>query len=280
MIISRIENFEQYLSHKEKCRHIFESIWLKEREMTPHKKKSFTFNGISYPAKKTVDFLVDFKYSNGVDINWRERMICPLTGLNNRLRASIHLADFELGLKEYHKIYITEQVTSLYNYIKIKVPDTTGSEFLGSDYVGGFINQEGIRHEDMTHLSFKDETFDFYLSFECFEHIPDFKKAFSEAIRVLKKDGILFFSVPFIMQNYENLRRAFINEHGEVTHILPPEYHGNPVSEGGSLCFTHFGWEMLDQLRDCGFRNVYSLTYWSDTFGYLGGEQIVFFAVK
>ena len=248
--------------------------------MTPSTQDPFTVSGISYPAGAVVDFQVDFKYSNGKDINWRERLICPVTGLNNRLRASIHFADFELGLKEYHSIYISEQVTPFYNYLKQKIPDITGSEFLGFDFPKGKANDKGIRHEDMTNLSFSDEQLDFYLSFECFEHIPDFNKSFEEAFRVLKQDGILFFTVPFIKQNPGNVIRAVINQDGEVEHLLPPEYHGNPVSESGSLCYTHFGWEMLDQLRSCGFKDVYALTYWSDVFGYLGGEQILFFARK
>lgn len=280
MIVSRIKNIEHYRVHRERSQAIFERIWRQERELTPTKKVPFSIRGISYPAKSIVDFHVDFEYSNGIDVNWRERLVCPITGLNNRLRASIHFADFELGLKEYHNIYISEQVTPLYNYVKTKIPRTTGSEFLDAGYAGGFINPAGIRHEDMTRLSFQDEEFDFYLSFECFEHIPDFNKGFREAFRVLKPEGIMLFTVPFITQNYDNVIRAFIDDSGEICHILPPEYHGNPISEKGSLCYTHFGWEMLDQLRSCGFTQVYALTYWSDTFGYMGGEQILFFAVK
>lgn len=280
MIVSRIRNIDQYQAYREKSRTIFEKIWLQEKQLAPLKPSSFVIKGISYPAKALVDFQADFQYSNGVDVNWRERLVCPVTGLNNRLRACIHFADFELGLKEYHNIYITEQVTPFYNYIKRNIPLITGSEFLGPTYPGGYINQEGIRHEDMTQLSFKNEEFDFYFSFECFEHIPDFNKSFSEAFKVLKPDGVMFFSVPFITENYENIKRAFINEAGEICHLLPPEYHGNPMSEKGSLCYTHFGWEMLDQLRGCGFKDAYAIIYWSDTFGYMGGQQILFVASK
>ena len=163
MIVSRIKNFEQYQIHKKRSSSIFERIWQQERELTPSNNSPFSIKGISYPAKSIVDFYVDFEYSNGIDVNWRERLICPVTGLNNRLRACIHLADFELGLKEYNNIYITEQVTPFYNYLKANFPNTTGSEFLGTHYQSGIIDQAGIRHEDMTKLSFKDKEFDFYL---------------------------------------------------------------------------------------------------------------------
>lgn len=280
MLVTRLKNLEQFKTHREKSQGLFDKIWLQEQQLTPVLKEPFTVKGISYPAGSFVDFQADFEYSNGKDVNWRERLICPATGLNNRLRAAVHFADFELGLKEYHSIYISEQVTPFYNYLKTKFPDVTGSEFLGFDFPKGQSNKDGIRHEDMTNLTFANEQFDFYFSFECFEHIPDFIKSFKEAFRVLKQDGVLFFTVPFITQNHENIIRAVINNAGEIEHILPPEYHGNPVSEKGSLCYTHFGWEMLDQLKSCGFSNVYALTYWSDVFGYLGGEQILFFARK
>ena len=36
---------------------------------------------------------------------------------------------------------------------------------------------------------------------------------------------------------------------GQLTHLLEPEYHGNPVdSEGGSSCFRYYGWRVLGRL--------------------------------
>jgi len=58
------------------------------------------------------------------------------------------------------------------------------------------------------------------------------------------------------------------------------EYHGDPISEKGVLCFTIFGWEILDEFREAGFSDVYSVLIWSDVFGYLGSEQIFFIASK
>jgi hypothetical protein len=62
---------------------------------------------------------------------------------------------------------------------------------------------------------------------------------------------------------------------------MPVEYHGNPVDpEGGELCFRYFGWDMLDSLRDIGFKGVRCLAYWSEQQGYLGREQYLFIATK
>ncbi len=113
------------------------------------------------------------------------------------------------------------------------------------------------------------------------EHIPDYSSALKEAFRVLKPTGKFLFTVPFNKQSEKKIIRAKINEDGSVHHILTPEYHGDPVnSEKGCLCFYHFGWELLDELRNVGFKDAYALTTYSKEYGYLGGEQIFFVAEK
>jgi len=51
-----------------------------------------------------------------------------------------------------------------------------------------------------TSLPFKNESFDYHLSFEVLEHIDDPYKYFSEATRVLKTGGSIIFSVPFLFR--------------------------------------------------------------------------------
>ena len=89
----------------------------------------------------------------------------------------------------------------------------------------------------------------------------------------------MMWSVPFNPAWEKNQIRAKI-EGGQINHILPPEYHGDPLSSEGVLCFQHFGWEMFQQIREAGFSDAYAVSYQSIEFGYLGGEQFMFFAVK
>jgi hypothetical protein len=42
---------------------------------------------------------------------------------------------------------------------------------------------------------------------------------------------------------------------GSITHLQPPEYHGDPMG-GGVLCWHRFGRGLLDALRDAGFREA------------------------
>jgi SAM-dependent methyltransferase len=196
------------------------------------------------------------------------------------MRAAIHLLKTVTKPKPDARIYISEQTTHLYQYFLKNYPNTVGSEYLGDKYKPGEINESGIRNEDFTNLSFSDNEFDLVLSFEVFEHIPNFINAFSESLRTLKPGGHLIFTVPFNMNSKSNLVRAMI-KNGIVEHIHPPEYHGDPVnSSEGCLCFYHFGWEVLEQLKTTGFEDVNAMSFYSKKFGYLGGEQLFFVAEK
>lgn len=279
MKIFRLKSLEEYKQHVEKNRPNYDLMRQYESGISGNGQQAFTVRGISYPANQYVDFKVDYQYSDGKNINWRERLICPVTGLNNRLRASTHIIDFELGLYPGSDIYITEQVTPLFGFLQKKFSNITGSEYLGEQVKpGAILNQ--IRHEDMTALSFPDEAFDCYLSFECFEHIPFYKKAIAEAYRTLRTGGSFLGSFPFDRNRYENLVKATVDEQGEIVYFTEPEYHGDPVNEKGILCYTIFGWEVLDQFRHAGFKDALAILFWSDIFGYMGGEQVLIYARK
>jgi SAM-dependent methyltransferase len=56
----------------------------------------------------------------------------------------------------------------------------------------------GVMPADIINLPFADGCFDTVVSFEVLEYITDTKMALSEIGRVLKKDGLLIFSVPFL----------------------------------------------------------------------------------
>ncbi len=279
MKIFRLKSFDEYKEHVEKNRANYELEKKYESSVVKPGRREFTVRGISYPANQYVDFKVDYLYSDGQNINWRERLICPVTYLNNRLRCCVHILDFELSPYPGSVIYATEQVTPLFQFLNKKFKSLIGSEYLGNDLRPGVV-QNGIRHEDMTCLSFNNESIDHFLSFECFEHIPSYKKAISEAYRVLAPGGVFLGSFPFDCNSHANLIKAKLDDNGNIIYFSEPEYHGDPVSDKGILCYTIFGWEILDEFRQAGFDDAYAILIWSDIFGYLGGEQIFFITKK
>jgi ubiquinone/menaquinone biosynthesis C-methylase UbiE len=108
---------------------------------------------------------------------------------------------------------------------------------------------------DIIAIPLGDASVDVIMCTEVFEHIPNFKKSFSECYRVLNKDGEFLFTIPFNPNYEESKIRASIDSVGRLVHFQEPEFHGNPMSEKGSLVFTDFGWDVLKSLRDVGFKD-------------------------
>jgi SAM-dependent methyltransferase len=196
------------------------------------------------------------------------------------MRAAIHLFHLLCAPSPESRLYITEQTTPLFAWFRGAYEHVIGSEFLGGGIPAGELNDAGIRNESLTKLSFEDNLFDAILSFDVMEHIPDFLQAFRECFRCLKPRGALFFTVPFDHNSEQHIVRAEMDEAGQISHLLPPEYHGDPINSDGCLCFYHFGWQLLGQLRALGFRDAAAYSYWSQRFGYLGGSQILFMVIK
>ena len=194
--------------------------------------------------------------------NWREGLLCRGCSLNSRMRASIHLLLWALAPGQRSRIYVTEQVTALYRWVKLRFPEAVGSEYLRDGTQPGSSSRYAIRHEDLTALSFADESFDAVISLEVIEHIPDFRAAFSECGRVLKPGGKFLLSVPF-HRGPDHVLRARVKNDGTIEHLLPAEYHGDPLDPLGCLCFHHFGWDVMDSLKASGFRQAAAYSIWS-----------------
>jgi Methyltransferase domain len=280
MKLHRLRSYEEYEIHLQKSK----GEIVKHQEFlsryTPNRRVSFKVPGYSYTAGRQVDFEVDFQHAGeSGPVNWRERVACPITYFNNRMRATFHLYDIEMAPYSDANIYITEQVTPIFKYFEQRYENVTGSEYMGERIPFGTLDKNGVRNENLCALTFRDESFDTLISLDVLEHIPTYEQAFAECVRVLKPGGRMLWSVPFIASSKKNFIRARI-VNGEVVHDHPPEYHGDPMSKDGVLCFQHFGWEMLDQLREAGLSDAYAVCFHSVEFGYLGGEQFIFVGIK
>lgn len=247
--------------------------------------KPFATLGECFVCQKQVRFETDFLYSSdspeGKRLpNWRERVLCPSCGLNNRMRASIHLLEEVLCAKPGATVYLGERVTLLYAALAKRFVHLMGSEYLGDRVPFGEMDERGTRNESITNLTFDSEAFDLVLSFDVLEHVPDPEKGIREIYRVLAPGGKVMLSVPFLMWEQNTRRRAVLEADGSIRHLLEPQYHGDPLSADGCLCFQDFGWELLDQMRATGFINVEMLLYWSDKLGYYGVEQAMIVGEK
>jgi SAM-dependent methyltransferase len=164
--------------------------------------------------------------------------------------------------------------------LKERFPKLVGSEYLGGAVEFGRTNERGIRNESITKLTFDDNSFRYVLNFDVLEHIPNPEDGLKEIYRVLTKGGKLLLSVPFLPMQQDTMVRARLDSSGGVEHLLEAQYHGDPVSTEGCLCFQDFGWDLLDRMRAIGFVDVNMLLYWSAEYGYYGVEQMIITAKK
>lgn len=281
--ITRIRNQREFQEHRAQSSAELAARHEAERELT-QPFPSFTTSGFCFVCQKRAQFLSSWELANDVgghlEVNWREHLQCPRCRLNNRMRASIHLLMDIIAPTSESRIYATEQSSPLFSYLHKCFPVLQGSEFVQDAALMSENNSKKLRHEDLTQLSFPTDSFDVILSFDVLEHIPNYRSAFTECARTLKPAGKMLFSVPFDANSVHNHIRAELHKDGTIEHLLPPEYHDDPRNPEGCLCFQHFGWEMLEEMKQAGFSSVSTLSYYSREYGYLGDNQMQFLAEK
>lgn len=245
-----------------------------------HPSGTFDLRRFCLCCNETMPMLVDYQYCHVEEDgsrtpNWRERLVCPGCGMNNRQRLVAKLVQQSAAQHDRPRIYLMEQVTPIFEWLrKLDAIEVHGSEYLGHEYQGG-VQIKGVRHEDVMNLSYPDESFDLIVSNDVLEHIPDPERALRECFRVLKRGGTVLATFPFHAGRETTVVRARLMD-GQVKHSLEPRYHGNPVSSDGSLVFQDFGWDLLAVMTDAGFSPALCEAYASDEFGHLGTGLLVF----
>jgi SAM-dependent methyltransferase len=113
----------------------------------------------------------------------------------------------------------------------------------------GSIRFDGAVMEDITALTFPDNSLDLIVSSDVLEHVPDVMLAFKETFRVLKPGGVHVFTVP----SSNKTTRLAVVEEGMVKQIVfPPEYHSDPLDPKGILAFWHFGPDLSEYFMETG----------------------------
>jgi SAM-dependent methyltransferase len=122
-------------------------------------------------------------------------------------------------------------------------PGFVASEFIDGAASGDVVN--GVRCEDLQAASCADASFDLVMTEDVLEHVAAPRLAFAELGRVLAPGGWHIGTVPVNWSRDVSVPRAVI-EDGQVQHILPPEYHGDPTRPAGALAFTEFGRDVVE----------------------------------
>lgn len=209
------------------------------------------------------------------DADLREGLVCTGCGLNTRLRAALSLLQAHLAARRPPgllarlrrqrppHVYVTEQATATYVWMQQHLAIRLHGGEYEPDHqrrhaLTGYLRQIGGRgrvfYRDLTALDFPDASLEAVASFDVLEHVPDYRAALREMARVLRPDGACIATFPFT-DRPETVVRARVSASGEIEHLQPPEYHGDPIS-GGILCYYHFGWDVLAAFREAGFRQA------------------------
>jgi SAM-dependent methyltransferase len=217
-------------------------------------------------TKGLVDPYYGFVPPSDIEIigeNFRETI--SYKGLNSRMRAVLLLLSAEkISRGADLNIYACEATTALAKLLQDSEQKFTGSEYIPDPNEA---KRKGFRHEDVMRLSFPNNTFDVYLSCEVLEHIPDIQSTLSEAARVLNKNGVAIWTFPFAYGQMDHVVKTTL-KNGKLTHLMPPEYHGNPIDPaGGSLVFTIPGWSIIEDAKRAGFSDVEFVFIHSATYG-------------
>jgi SAM-dependent methyltransferase len=203
-----------------------------------------------------------FKVNGGVYFgalpNLREGLVCEC-GLSNRNRLIYSAMRLEREGKGDARMAILERTSVLYRRLQKAYPEIIGTEYLGKGAEGGTLHTVAgipVRHESITELSFPSGSLDVIAHNDVLEHVFDYRKALAELYRVLKRSGSLIFTCPFFFMLEREIQKARILADGSIEFLMEPEYHGDPINPQGALTFYHYGWGLLDDLIQCGFRDV------------------------
>ncbi len=226
-------------------------------------------HGQCFICSKEVAFEVHVP-TDGTPVNWRETLTCPECGLINRWRGCLHVF-YAIGKPtEKDRIYLTETLSPVHENLAGRFPLLTGSEYFPDSALGSMVeaHYQNVRNEDVTQLTFSEQSFEFVLCFDVLEHVPDYQQALREFYRVLAPTGQLVLSVPFSFTHATQVR-ATQDENGNITHLMEPCYHGDPLSSEGVLSFRDFGMDLLEAMQQVGFEECFAMCYNSKTWGYL-----------
>lgn len=218
--------------------------------------------------------------ARGSVVNWRETLACRRCSLINRWRSTFHVFE-QLGCPTpQSELLATEAVTPFFRLLKTRYPRAIGSEYRRGARPGQriWVRLRRTQMQDVTRLTFADGSFDFILSCDVLEHVPDYPRALAEFCRILRPGGLLLLSAPFTFAD-KNEIRATVDDDGTIRHRLSPEYHSDPTTPSGVLCFQSFGTELLGEFEAVGFATSHVACFASVGWGYLG-KNVLFVGRK
>jgi hypothetical protein len=175
------------------------------------------------------------------------------------------------------RVYMSEAVTPFAELLQQQIPRLRCSEYLPEPdhWLRG-----RVAHRDLRRIGLPPATFHAVICNEILEHVEELIPSLEGMAEVISLGGYLISTVPFLYGQQEHLVKAIWRGEGQEPEVLgEPDYHGNPVSAEGSLVFRYPGWQLLDDLREAGFRDAAVHAIQSSAYGVVGQELPIVFVV-
>jgi len=139
---------------------------------------------------------------------------------------------------------------------------------------------DGFRNENLENQTFGDGVFDLVITQDVMEHIYHPDRAFSEIARTLSSGGAHIFTVPIINKHEKTEVWATLNPDGTPNFLHSHEYHGNPVPPYGSPVTMHWGFDIVDFIRNASGLNTKIISQYDKNLGIMGEYNEVFVSRK
>lgn len=210
---------------------------------------------------------------------YRDHLLCSGCGSIPRERAlalvlSRHFAD-------WRKLAIHESSPGnrgISPKMRRECPGYVASQFFPGEPLGAVV--KGSRNENLEAQTFSDQSFDVVVTLDVMEHVNMPDLVAREVARTLKPGGAYLFTVPTFKGGVKSERRSFYRQDGSVEHYAEPEFHGNPVSDAGSLVTFHYGYDLAEKIYQWSGLDVEVSRFHDHHFGIVGEFTEVYLAAK
>lgn len=180
---------------------------------------------------------------------FRDSLVCPSCGSVPRERA------LALVLNEKRPNWRTLAIhecspaeRGISHRLKSDAPRYVATHFFEDKPLGSMVR--GFRNENLEAQTFADATFDIVVTLDVMEHLFDPATAHREIWRTLRPGGLHICTFPISKNQGPAMKaRANRNADGSIEHLVPAEYHGNPIG-GGALVTVDYGYDIHKQIAE------------------------------
>lgn len=210
---------------------------------------------------------------------YRDHLVCSNCGSIPRERALALV--LSRRFPDWRKLAIHESSPGsrgISPKLKRECADYIETQYFRDEPLGKLVN--GFRNENLEAQTFADESFDIVVTLDVMEHVNEPGDVLCEIARTLKPGGSYVFTTPTYKERLTSERRARYDSKGTVEQFGEAEYHGNPISDAGSLVTFHYGYDFAELITKWSGMDVEVVRFHDHLHGIIGEFTEVYVVTK